>query len=379
MIYLDHSATTPVLPEAMDLIIDMMQYDFFNPSAMYTPAIGVEKKVRTARRQIAKTLQKDVDDIFFTSGGTESNNMAIMGTLQGLREQKYRFVCSPIEHSAVLNVMLDLEKQGHELEIIPVDEQGSIDLMALEDAIDEKTALVSIMHVNNEIGTQQDMIAIADIIHKKNEATLFHSDGVQAFGKMALDSLPVDYYSLSGHKFYAPKGIGALYIKKGTKNAGGQRGGGQERNMRSGTLNTAGIMGMAKAVQVIEQHQFFENEMRVCKETLASDLLTMEDVFVNGPSVTEGVAHILNLSFVGVRGEVLLHALEEREIYVSTGSACSSHQKTNRIQRAIGLSNERGESAIRFSFGFHNTVEQMHEVAQQVCDIVAQLRRFKRK
>lgn len=379
MIYLDNSATTPVLPEVVQLVQTIMTEDFFNPSAAYAPAVHLEKRVDAARKSIGQLASFKESEVYFTSGGTESNNIAIFGAKEMLRMGTYRFICSAIEHSAVFNVMKRLDEQGHEMIILPVDASGYVDLNMLEESIDEKTAVVSIMHVNNELGVRQDLDAIAPIIRKKNSNTVFHSDGVQAFGKMKLGGLPVDAYSISGHKFYAPKGAGALLLKNGQKNAGGQCGGGQEKGLRSGTLNTSGILSMAKSAEILAENDFFEEQLRECKKTLAGDLMTIPDTFVNGPSIEEGVAHILNISFMGVRGEVLLHALEEKEIYVSTGSACSSHQKGNRMQQAIGLTKQRSDSAIRFSFGLYNTIEQMHEAAQQIADIVANLRRFYRR
>lgn len=379
MIYLDNSATTPVLPEVAQVAQTIMMNDFFNPSAAYAPAVHLEKRIDAARKTLGQLASFEESDVYFTSGGTESNNIAIFGMAEMLRKDTYRFICSAIEHSAVFNVMKRLEEQGHEMIVLPVDTSGRVDLNALEESMDQKTAVVSIMHVNNELGVKQDLHAIASIVRKKNPNTVFHSDGVQAFGKMKLSNLPVDAYSISGHKFYAPKGVGALFLKKGQKNAGGQRGGGQEKGLRSGTLNTSGIVAMAKAAEILAENHFYEEYLRSCKKIFVEDLMHISDVFVNGPSEEEGVAHILNMSFVGVRGEVLLHALEEKEIYISTGSACSSHQKGNRMQRAIGLTPKRAESAVRFSFGLHNTIDQMHEAAQKISDIVTDLRRFYRR
>lgn len=376
MIYLDNSATTPVMKESADLVYESMTHDFYNPSALYAPAVSQERRVTSARSVIAHMLGAQSNEVFFTSGGTESNNMAILGCKRPPNKQRCRYICSCMEHSAVFQVMKYLESQGHEWVVLPVDEKGLIHASALEQSIDENTMLVSVMHVNNEVGSIQDLDTLYHIVKQKNPHTVFHSDGVQAFGKMDTASVLTDVYSISGHKFYAPKGVGALMIRQKVKHAGGQLGGGQENNMRSGTLNVPSILGMAKSAKIVAEHHYYQADMLTCKTALAHDLLSIPDVFVNGPDIDQGAAHILNMSFCGVRAEVLLHALEEKNIYVSTGSACSSKNKENRILTAMGLPPQRAQSAIRFSFSYLNTTDQMHEVAQIIGDLVIKLRRF---
>ena len=376
MIYLDNSATTPVMKDVADLVYETMTNDFYNPSALYAPAVFQERRIESARTFLAHMFGAQSDEVFFTSGGTESDNMAILGCKRPVGKKKCRYICSSIEHAAVFQVMRHLEAQGHEWIVLPVDENGQVNAAELAQVIDENTALVSIMHVNNEVGSIQDLHALYTIVKQKNPHTVFHSDGVQAFGKMDTASACVDAYSISGHKFYAPKGVGALMLRKDIKHEGGQMGGGQERNMRSGTLNVPGILGMARAAKILKEHDYYRTDTYACKKALARDLLSLPDVFINGPTLEQGAAHILNLSFCGVRAEVLLHALEEKGIYVSTGSACSSKTKENRILSTMGLPPQRTQSAIRFSLSYLNTLDQMHEAAQILSDLVKALRRF---
>lgn len=378
MIYLDNSATTPVLQEAADCAMEVMTQDYFNPSSLYAQASKLEKRIKTAREFFAKSLRSRPEEIVFTSGATESNNIAIFGTLNALRASKYRFITTKIEHPAVYEPFWALEQRGHEVIYLSVDENGKIDLAELASLIDEHTALVSIMQVNNEVGTIQDISSIGKTIKQKNPQCLFHSDGVQGFGKCDFDAAVVDLYSISGHKFHAPKGVGLLMMRNSAKNMGGQMGGGQERNLRSGTLNAPGILAMAVAAEKMAESD--KKNMLTCKKTLYQDLCKISDVYLNGPDIEEGAPQILNLSFMGLRGEVLLHALEARGVLVSTGSACASHKKgDNRVLNTFGYNADRIEGAIRFSFGRQNKPEEMHQVAEIIEEEVKKLRRFKRR
>jgi cysteine desulfurase len=382
MIYLDNSATTQTFEEAAQVACQYMTQDFFNPSAMYTPAVETERAVNGARARLAQCMGAQGGEIIYTSGGTESDNMAILGTSAALRPGRWRFITTRFEHPAVYNVFMSLEQAGQEVLYLQPDSQGRISLEELRECMNENTALVSIMHVNNEIGSIQDLDAISALVRRINPHTVLHSDGVQAFGKLPFGRLPVDLYSISGHKFHGPKGVGALLLRDGVKNRGGQLGGGQEKGLRSGTTNVPGIMGMDAALNCIRASQpQMIAQMRDCKKRLAGNLSCIQGAMVNGPSVEEGAGHILNMSFAGVRAEVLLHALEEKGVYVATGSACSSHHRKgkNRVLESVGISGERAESAIRFSFSCMNTLEEMDLAAQAVWDCVALLRRFRRR
>ncbi len=379
MIYLDNSATTRTLEAAADAARKYMTEGFFNPAGAYAPAAAVEREVEGARERLARVLQAQPQEIFFTSGGTESNNMALRGATAAMRNGG-GVIVSGVEHPSVYETAHDLGAR-FSFEEAAVDETGKVDVAKLATMLSEQTRLVSVMHVNNEVGAINDIPAIYALIKKYAPLALLHVDGVQAFLKVPLESRHFDLYSISGHKFHAPKGVGALYVKAGTRFNGGQTGGGQERGLRSGTTNVPGIMGMDAAIADYMQHREAHIEaMRACKRRLAENLSSIGDVYLNGPAADAGAPHILNASFLGVRGEVLLHALEEKEIYVSTGSACSAHKKgKNRILTAMGILGERQEGAIRFSFCPDNTVEEMDIVTEAIQSIVPMLRRFKRR
>ena len=379
MIYLDNSATTRTMGVAAEAAKKYMTEEFFNPAAAYSPAVREERAVNGARRTIGSAINAGPDEIIFTSGGTESNNMAILGSLKAMRGRG-RIIVGSTEHPSVYEVYKSLACQ-YDVAEAPVDNTGMIDLKRLESLITPDTRLVSVMQVNNEVGAVNDAETIRRILRRRAPEALLHVDGVQGFLKVPFDAKNCDLYSISGHKIHAPKGIGVLYLRQGTRFAGGQIGGGQERNLRSGTTNTPGIMGMEAAVgNYLDNIDEYRCAMRSCKLRLAKNLTELPDVLLNGPAPEQGAPHILNASFMGVRGEVLLHALEEKEIYVSTGSACSAHKKgRNRILNAMGVIGDRQEGAIRFSFCPFNTIEEMDVVAEEISTIIAMLRRFKRR
>jgi len=379
MIYLDNSATTRTMPEAAETAWQYMNEWFFNPAGAYAPAAEAEKRLDGARARMAAVLGAQAEELVFTSGGTESNNMAIRGVMQAARAPR-RIIRSSTEHPSVYETMGSFSGRCDVLDA-PVDASGAVDVEKLARMLTPDTALLSIMHVNNETGAVNDIPAIYALMKKRAPQALLHVDGVQAFLKVPLASRYFDLYSISGHKFHAPKGVGALYMKKGIRFAPVQTGGGQERSLRSGTSNMPGIMGMDKAVEIyVQNREAYIAAMRSCKLRLAENLLRLGDVFVNGPAPEEGAPHILNLSFMGVGGEVLLHALEQSEIYVSTGSACSARKKgKNRILSAMGITGERQEGALRFSFSPFNTVEEMDLAAQKLEDALHLLRRYKRR
>ena len=381
MIYLDNSATTRTLPEAAEAAMAAMTGDFFNPAAAYAYGARTEKRVNEARTVIARPLKAKREEIIFTSGGTESNNAAIFGSLKGWRGPK-RVITTAVEHPSVFETVQSLQQSGDvDIVILPVNEQGYPDMNALRDALSEDTALVSMMHVNNELGTVTDLASVARLVRRFAPRAIFHADGVQAYMKVDTVNLGVDLYSISAHKFHAPKGVGALYKRTGVRFAGGQIGGGQENNLRSGTLNVPGILGMERAVMIYEQNlSAWRQSMRACKRRLYENLMTIPDVVLNGPSLDEAAPHILNLSFLGVRGEVLLHALEQFDVCVSTGSACAARKAgKNRILTAAGIIGPRQEGAIRFSLCPFNTLEEMDRAAQIVFEQVKFLRKYRRR
>jgi len=380
MIYLDNSATTRVTEAAIQAVMQCMQEGFYNPSSAYKPAVEVERSVQLARKHIADAMGCMASEIYYTSGGTESNNMAIFGVYRALKGKK-RFITSKIEHSSVYEVFRLLEEKGEDVVYIGVDETGHVRLDELQKALNHDTALVSIMHVNNETGAVNDISAISAMIQKYAPEALLHVDGVQAFCKLPFGRVNCDLYSISGHKFHAPKGVGALYVRKGIRFAGGQIGGGQENGMRSGTTNAPGILGMDAALQEYRNHQAeYVHSMRECKVQLAKRLTSIPDVVVNGVSPQEGAPHILNVSFLGVRGEVLLHALAQDKIYVSTGSACSASKKSkSRVLQSMGITGERLEGAIRFSLCPFNSLQEMDIAATAIEKAVMQLRKYKRR
>ena len=381
MIYLDNSATTRTLPECAQAAMQAMTEDFYNPAAAYAYGARTEKRVNEVRAVIARPLRARREEIIFTSGGTESNNAAVFGTLRTWYGKK-RVITTAVEHPSVYEAVQSL-KQNRDVEIVilPVNEQGYPDMAALRDALTEDTALVSMMHVNNELGTVTDLAAASRLIRRYAPKAIFHADGVQAYLKVDTENLGVDLYSISAHKFHAPKGVGALYKRSGVRFGGGQIGGGQENNLRSGTVNVPGILGMEKAVALYAQNlAAWRQNMRQCKQRLYEDLTSLPDVVLNGPALDQAAPHILNLSFLGVRGEVLLHALEQFDVCVSTGSACSARKAgKNRILTAAGILGPRQEGAIRFSLCPFNTPEEMDNAAQIVSEQVRFLRKYRRR
>lgn len=380
MIYLDNSATTRTLESAAQAAFRCMREDFFNPSSAYAPAARLEKRVNEARARLAATLGCRAEEIVYTSGGTESNNMAILGALRAMRGRG-RIITSASEHPSVYELFRLLEQRGYQAVYIGTDESGAASLAELAANLTPDTALVSLMHVNNETGAVTDIAAAASLIRSRAPQAIFHVDGVQAYGKLPFGCPPCDLYSVSGHKIHAPKGVGALYVRAGLRFAGGLVGGGQEQGRRSGTTNAPGILGLDAAVAAYAAHQQeWVAAMRACKTRLAERLLSLPDAYLNGPAPEDGAPHILNVSFPGVRGEVLLHALEQREIYVSTGSACSAHKKgNNRVLAAAGVRGARQEGALRLSLCPFNTLEEMDRAAEEIGRQAAFLRRYQRR
>mgnify|MGYP000551966414 CR=1 FL=1 len=383
--YLDNSATTRCLDSAAALMAGILCTDYGNPSSLHHKGVQAEEHVRHAREVIAKTLKVTPKEIFFTSGGTESDNLALRGAAYANARQGKHLITTSIEHPAILNTMQYLEQQGFEVTYLPVDENGKIRLSDLEAAIRPDTILVSIMHTNNEIGALEPIAEAGELIKRVNPNTLFHVDAVQGYGKAKIlpKRMKIDMLSVSGHKIHGPKGIGFLYVGDRVKIRPIVFGGGQERGLRSGTENVPAIAGMGKAAEEMYQNLDTDlDRMYALKQRLADGIFTMENVRINGLCGRDSAPHVLSVSFAGVRSEVLLHALEEREIYVSAGSACASnHPDTagSATLRAIGLPKELLNSTIRFSLSVFTTEEEIDYTVQVLHELVPMLRRFTRR
>ena len=383
MIYFDNAATTRAADEVAERVRYMLLENFGNPSAQSMMGVRAENELNDARKIMAKSINALPEEIYFTSGGTEDDNWAIFGTAEGYKRSGKHIITTSIEHPAVAEPMERLRQKGWEVTVLDVDKNGYIDLDALRDSIREDTVLVSIILVNNEVGTIQDASAVGKLIKEKNPNTLFHVDAVQAFGKYPIDvrKMNIDMLSMSGHKIHGPKGVGFFYMKKGLKVRPIIYGGGQERGQRSATENTPGIAGLAKAVELAMENMDASHEkVMEVKRTLAEGILRdIPKTHINGPSIEEASPYVLNVSFNGLRSEVLLHALEEKEVYVSAGSACSSKKKGgSHVLRSLGLSEERIEGAIRFSFCRYNTVEEALFCLEVLKEKTAFLRKYMR-
>ncbi|MEA4988430.1 MAG: cysteine desulfurase family protein [Anaerovorax sp.] len=379
-VYLDNSATTKPYDKVTETMADCMKNCFGNPSSLHRLGIAAEKELKTARKAVANVLHVKEEEIYFTSGGTESDNTAIFGAAQARKRKGKKIITSQIEHPAVLEACRYLEqKEGFHVVYIGVDQKGRLNLEQLADEMNEETILVTIMHVNNELGTIQPISEIGSL---KRENTLFHTDAVQSFGKEKINFAgnSVDFLSLSGHKIHGPKGIGALYVNRGIHIPPFIYGGGQEKGFRSGTENVPAIVGLGSASQIsIEDFERKRTHVIQIRTHLLEGLKeAIPNIRINSPeSDDECGPYILNVSFLGCRAEVLLHSLEQKEIYVSTGSACSSKKKGSHILRAVGLSDEAMEGAIRFSFSEDNTIEQMDYVLEEVKKAVETMRKLR--
>lgn len=375
-IYFDNASTTALSEPVLELVYKMLKDEYANPSSLHSAGFEVEKLITAAREQLAKALRVSAEDIYFTSGGTEANNTAILGAARAAKKQGMHLITSVIEHPSAADSFRQLEEEGFEVTYLPVDEKGYVSVDVLKAAMREDTTLVSIMYVNNEVGTIQDIPALAAAAKTVNPQCVFHTDCVQAFGKHKIPSQCVDMISVSGHKIHAPKGVGALYVKKGTRLKNLHFGGGQEKGVRPGTENTASIIGFGLAAELADK-SLDENYKKVSevKAALLSSLTEFDGVYVNGD--TENASpYILNVSFENVKGEVLLHALEREGICVATGSACSS--KLKKKKKIVDLLIDgRGENNVRFSFSADNTADEAVIVADAVKRNAAMLRKFR--
>ncbi len=381
-IYLDNSATTKCFPEVAELMTKIMCEDYGNPSSMHLKGVEGEKYIRWAKEIIAKNLKVSEKEIFFTSGGTESDNLAIIGTAMANRRRGNHLITTMIEHPAVLQTMQYLESLGFHVTYLPVDEYGMIHLEDLERAITKETILVSIMHTNNEIGALEPVSTAGVVIKRKNPNTLFHVDAVQGYGKFRIlpKKMNIDLLSVSGHKIHGPKGIGFLYVDEKVKIQPIIFGGGQQKGMRSGTENVPAIAGLAKAIELIYETLDDEVEkMYQLKGYFISQVSKIEGIRINGKQGKDSAPHVVSVSVRGIRSEVMLHSLEERGIYVSAGSACASNKpQTSATLKAIGVEKELLDSTIRFSFSMFTTKEEIDYTVRVMSDIIPMLRRYTR-
>lgn len=380
--YFDNSATTRCYPEVAEIVVKTMTEDFGNPSAMHLKGVEAEKYVREAAQTLAKILKVNEKEIIFTSGGTESNNLALFGGADANKRSGNHIITTSVEHAAVGQPAERLEQMGYEVTIVPVDHRGVVQLEALEKALRPDTILVSTMYVNNEVGAVMPVEEIAKLVHEKSPKALYHVDAIQAFGKYRIypKKAGIDMLSVSSHKIHGPKGVGFLYINEKARIQPQILGGGQQAGMRSGTDNVPGIAGLGVAAKMV--YTDFDEKiehMYQLKERLAEGFLKLPDVRLNGMEIREGAPQILSASFLGVRSEVLLHTLEEKGIYVSAGSACSSHKrKADGTLSAMGMEAAQRESTLRFSFSEENTFEEVDYALEVIGQVLPMLRRYSR-
>ncbi len=378
--YLDNSATTRPSDGVTAAMMESMRDGYFNPSSLYAPAMDAERAMRACREEIARALTARPEDVVFTSGGTEANNLAILGAIAAGRGPA-RVLVSSTEHPSVLAAYDELRAQGHEVVVLPVDREGQLDWMALESALSGGAALVSAMQVNNETGAVLDARKLTETVRALSPGAMIHVDGVQGFLRMPFDVRGVDFYTLSAHKLHGPKGVGALVLASKARVKPRQVGGGQEKSLRSGTENTPGIAGLMQAIRELGGMGDIDAPLRVKKLRLWNAIrqaVPRAEVF--GPAPEAGAPHILNVGFPGVRGEVMLHALEGDGVYVSTGSACSSKKrKVSPVLIAMGIPAERAECAIRFSLSPHTTEEEIDYAAERAGAQYAVLSKFWRR
>ena len=377
--YLDNAATTKVRKSVQDLMVETMEVVYGNPSSMHMKGVEAEQYIKTAKNRIKKILKVEEKEIIFTSGGTESNNLAIIGATLANRRRGQHIITTCIEHASVTEPMAYLEELGFEVTYLPVDEKGIVSLEALKEALREDTILVSIMMVNNEIGAIEPVEEIGKIIKEYDSDILFHVDAIQAFGKLDIypKKLGIDLVSVSGHKIHGPKGSGFLYIRDKAKVKPIIYGGNQQKGMRSGTENVPAICGIGLASEAMYENAAEHREyLMKLKEAFLKGVLEIEDTKNN----SQDAPHIASVSFKGIRSEVLLHALEDKNIYVSAGSACSSNKPhVSGTLKAIGLSEEWIESTLRFSFSVYNTMEEIEYTIEALKECVPMLRRFVRR
>ena len=380
--YLDNSATTVCEPGVVEKVVRMMSVIYGNPSAMHNKGVEAENYIKEAKEIIAKTMKVQEKELIFTSGGTESNNLAIMGCAAANHRMGKHLITTKIEHPSVGNVMKHMEEDGFEVTYLPVDENGIVKLDKLKEALRPDTMLVSVMHVNNEIGAVQPIEEIGKLVKANNKATLFHVDAIQGYGKYRIypKKMGIDLLSVSGHKIHGPKGVGFLYCDSKVKIKPIIFGGGQQKDLRSGTENVPGIVGLAEAAKEI--YTDFEDKMKhlyEIKEYFVEKVTELEGTKINGLTGKESAPHVVSVSFPGIRSEVLLHSLEDKEIYASAGSACSSNKPAvSATLKAINAPKEHLDSTLRFSFSVHTTKEEIDYCIEVLKGLLPMLRRYAR-
>lgn len=382
-VYFDNSATTRCYDSVKEIVIRTMTEDFGNPSAMHLKGVEAEKYVKDSVAKLARILKVQEKEILFTSGGTESDNLALIGAAMANKRSGNHIITTAVEHPAVSQPALFLQEQGFEVTYLPVDSRGVVKLDALEAVLRPDTILVSVMYVNNEVGAVMPVEEIGRRIREKSPKALFHVDAIQAFGKHRIypKKMGIDLLSVSSHKIHGPKGVGFLYINEKAKLQPQILGGGQQSGMRSGTDNVPGIAGLGVAAEEIYRDLDANVErMYSLKEHIAKGLEKIPDIRINGMALREGAPQILSISVMGVRSEVLLHSLEERGIFVSAGSACSSHKrKPSSTLTAMGMAKDQIESTVRLSFSEENTAEEADYFLQVMGELVPVLRRYSRR
>lgn len=364
-VYLDNSATTKVDEKIIEELNNTFKF-YGNPSSLHSMGFDSEKIIAKAKGNISNYLNCSKDEIYFTSGGTEANNLAIIGYATQHANKGKHLITSKTEHKSVLNAFKYLETKGFDVTYLDVDDEGFVQLNALEAQLKDDTILVSIMHVNNEVGTIQKIEQIKEILKKKDKKIALHVDGVQGFGKIKLDLKAIDLYSFSAHKIHGLKGSGGLYIQKGIKVNNLIHGGQQEKGIRPGTENLTGIISLGKAIEICSENDYYSKVKQIKQKITELIVDEIEDIKINS-KLEHFSPYILNVSFNGVRGEVLLHDLESKGIYVSTGSACTSKSKDySHVLNAMGLQDNLKEGSIRLSFSKYNSMDEVHHVVNEI-------------
>lgn len=381
-VYFDNSATTRVFDSVRDIMVQAMMADYGNTSSKHMKGVEAENYMKTAREEIAKSLKVKEKEIIFTSGGTESNNMALIGTAFANRRAGNHLITTCIEHASIYNTMSFLEEQGFRVTYLPVDHNGHVSLDALRASICDETILISVMYVNNEMGAVEPIAEVAKVIREKKSKAYLHVDAIQGYGKYVIHpkKLGINLMSVSAHKIHGPKGVGFLYVDEKVKIKPIIFGGGQQKNMRSGTENVPGCAGMGVAVrEIYTNHEEKINHLYALKERMVQGLQEMEGVTVHGLTGRDSAPQIVSAGFKGIRAEVLLHALEDRGIYVSSGSACSSHHPgVSGTLKGIGVKDSLLDATLRFSFGIYNTEEEVDYCLKQLKELLPMLRRYRR-
>lgn len=378
-IYLDNAATTKMLPEVIEYMCEIMNNDYGNPSSLHKKGIDAENHIKKARQIIANILKVDAKNIYFTSGGTEANNQALLGSAIANQRAGKHIITTKIEHPSVYNPLLYLESIGYEVSFLRVDSEGIVDINHLKEIMREDTILVSTMLINNEIGAIEPVENISKYIKSINKNVVYHVDAIQAFGKIKIypSRWGIDILTASGHKLHGPKGAGYIYIGDRVKVKPIIYGGGQEKDMRSGTQNVQAIAGMGKAAEIVYSDIDKKIEhLKLLKDTFIKEITKLDQVFDN----SKEAPHIASISFRGIRSEIMLHALEDKGIYVSSGSACSSnHPNISGVLEAIEIEKDLLESTLRFSFSCYNTLEDIKYTVEQIKELLPVLRKYIRK